>query len=106
MFKIELPASVRSELEMNIHIMVSQLIVGGEALSTVVTPETHCITVGRGTTIHGKKIIFVENLYTKLTPEPHLTIILVHCLQGLLHPRDLFPTEVAGCLGFVDRHMT
>ena len=50
--KIDLPASVRSELEMNIHIMISELIVGGEALSTEVTPETHCITVGRETTTH------------------------------------------------------
>ena len=48
----------------------------------------------------------VENLYTKLTPEPHLTFILVHGLQVLLYPRNQLPTEVAGCLGFVDRHVT
>ena len=36
-----LPTSVRSELEMNIHIVVSQLLVGGKSFSAEVTPKAH-----------------------------------------------------------------
>ena len=36
-----LPASVRSQLEMYVHIVVSQLLAGWEAFSTEVTPIAH-----------------------------------------------------------------
>ena len=76
-FKIELPASVRSELEMNIHIMVSQLIVGGEALATVVTPEVHCIMIVRKAKIHLKNKYFCEKI---LTPSSYLNLISLSSL--------------------------